>query len=120
VSAPDAERPVSPIYDRLMKYRRHAGWSLGDLAERSGISKTALSEIANGHHQPRLGTVVAIADALGLDVQLVERPDHHCAEEGPWGWICNRPAGHRMPHIQWLNSVERNAWEPVEEADDAR
>ena len=66
--------------------------------------------------QPNLAAVTRIADALGLDVQLVERQDRRCGEQGPYpSWICNRIAGHRLPHIQWLNSVERNAWEPVDD-----
>lgn len=53
---------------RLQDRRRAAGFSLDQLAERSGVSRATLSNIERATTNPSLGVAVKIAAALGLSV----------------------------------------------------
>src|SRR5579859_5578045 len=56
--------------------RTERGWSLDQLAARSGVSKGVLVAIEQGRSNPNLGTLVRIGDAFGLPVtRLVEIGD---------------------------------------------
>ncbi|MEW2450727.1 XRE family transcriptional regulator [Streptomyces parvulus] len=61
---------------RIRSLRRTRGWSLDNLAERSGISPSQLSRIETGHRRLSLDQLTAIASALGRTLdELVESPD---------------------------------------------
>ncbi|HLK33259.1 MAG TPA: helix-turn-helix transcriptional regulator [Terriglobales bacterium] len=49
----------------LWELRTAAGWSLGQLAQRAGVSKAALSQWESGLRQPRVPELEATLDALG-------------------------------------------------------
>lgn len=51
---------------RVRAERQAGGLSLAALAAAAGIGKGSLSEIENGARNPTLGTLYAVADALGL------------------------------------------------------
>jgi transcriptional regulator with XRE-family HTH domain len=51
----------------MRRLRLQRGWRLHDLAKRSGVSKTTLAKIENGH-SPTLKNAVRIAGAFGLSV----------------------------------------------------
>ena len=51
---------------RVRAARQARGLSIGTLAGAAGVGKGSLSEIENGARNPTLGTLYAIADALGL------------------------------------------------------
>ena len=61
----DLERKVS---EQLQAVRRHRGWSLRELAEASGLSLTTVHQIETGRTSPGLGTLQALATALGIPV----------------------------------------------------
>ncbi len=48
--------------------RRARGWSQGELAERSGSSRSFISDVETGKPTVELGRVLAVAAALRLDV----------------------------------------------------
>lgn len=54
------------------------GWSLDELAGRSGVSKGVLVGLEQGRGNPNLGTLIRISDALGVPltrlVQVEEEP----------------------------------------------
>jgi transcriptional regulator with XRE-family HTH domain len=66
-----------------VRFRRQGkGWTLNDLAEKSGISKAYISDLENGSAgKPNIQYVFAIANALGvtldelLDDAAPKRPD---------------------------------------------
>ena len=62
VSEPDALR----FGRNLCLMRRSRGWSGDRLAERAGLSRDAIYKIELGQRSPRLGTLLALADALGV------------------------------------------------------
>lgn len=49
----------------IRRIRKARGMTLQQLSDKSGISLSALSEIENGHNEPRLSTLRLIANALG-------------------------------------------------------
>jgi transcriptional regulator with XRE-family HTH domain len=55
--------------------RRHRGWSLRDLAERSGLALTTVHQVETARTSAGLGTLRALADALGVPLAaLLEEP----------------------------------------------
>jgi transcriptional regulator with XRE-family HTH domain len=60
----------------LQALRTERGWSLDQLAARSGVSKGVLVAIEQGRSNPSLGTLARIGDAFGVPVtRLVEVSD---------------------------------------------
>ena len=60
----------------LQALRAERGWSLDQLAVRSGVSKGVLVAIEQGRSNPGLGTLARIGDAFGVPVtRLVEISD---------------------------------------------
>jgi transcriptional regulator with XRE-family HTH domain len=57
------------IADRLTSLRERRGWSMGQLADRSGVSRAAISRIeSGGTPSPGAATLVRLAGALGVDL----------------------------------------------------
>jgi transcriptional regulator with XRE-family HTH domain len=50
----------------LRERRTIAGWSQETLSLRCGMHLTEISRLENGHRNPRLDTIVKLADALGI------------------------------------------------------
>jgi transcriptional regulator with XRE-family HTH domain len=60
----------------LQSLRAERGWSLDQLAPRSGVSKGVLVAIEQGRSNPNLATLARIGDAFGVPVtRLVDVPD---------------------------------------------
>jgi transcriptional regulator with XRE-family HTH domain len=60
----------------LQALRTERGWSLDQLAARSGVSKGVLVAVEQGRSNPSLGTLARISDAFGVPVtRLVEVSD---------------------------------------------
>jgi transcriptional regulator with XRE-family HTH domain len=70
--------------ERLRAARRERGLSLGALAEAARVGKGSLSEIENGVRNPTLGTLYALAGALGVPLAtlLADRPGVRVASPG--------------------------------------
>src|ERR1700741_5097838 len=55
--------------------RAERGWSLDQLAARSGVSKGVLVSLEQGRSNPNLATLARIGDAFGLPVtRLIDAP----------------------------------------------
>lgn len=55
--------------DKIRELRQGQGWSLVELARRSGVSKLAILNIEIGRHaNPKLLTLCKLADAFGVSV----------------------------------------------------
>jgi transcriptional regulator with XRE-family HTH domain len=54
------------VGERLRAARHARGLSVGALSEAAGVGKGSLSEIENGIRNPTLGTLYAVAGALGV------------------------------------------------------
>ena len=53
----------------LKKYRKTCGYNLRELAKKTNLSTSYLSQIENGKVSPSLSSLVKIADALGTTIQ---------------------------------------------------
>jgi transcriptional regulator with XRE-family HTH domain len=60
----------------VQSLRAERGWSLDQLAHRSGVSKGVLVALEQGRSNPNLATLARIGDAFGVPVtRLVDVPD---------------------------------------------
>lgn len=63
--------PTSAISTRVRIERESRGWSLGDLADRSGVSKAMISKIENGKASPTATILGRLSGAFGLQVSML-------------------------------------------------
>lgn len=74
VRAPGERQLEVAIGQEIRTLRKHAGITVADLAEQSGISLGMLSKIENGLTSPSLTTLNAVSQALGIPMsQLLRR-----------------------------------------------
>lgn len=72
------------VGERLRAARQERGLSVGALAEAAHVGKGSLSEIENGARNPTLGTLYALAGALGVPLAtlIAERAGMRVASPG--------------------------------------
>jgi transcriptional regulator with XRE-family HTH domain len=64
------------VAHNVRSHRAARGWSLDTLAARSGVSKGVLVALERGSGNPNLGTLIRVAESLGLPITaLVEGGD---------------------------------------------
>src|SRR5215831_14978790 len=61
-----ADSVARAIGDRVRHGRNSRGWTLDQLAERSGVSRRMLVSIEQGSANPSIATLLRISDALGI------------------------------------------------------
>jgi transcriptional regulator with XRE-family HTH domain len=64
------------IGDRVRQGRAGRGWTLDQLAERSGVSRRMLVSIEQGSANPSIATLLLISDALGIGLPALVEMDH--------------------------------------------
>jgi len=63
--------------ERMVMLRKRAGLSQKDLAEKSGLTRGAISLLESGQRNPQLMTAIAICDALNISVyELIGRIEY--------------------------------------------
>jgi transcriptional regulator with XRE-family HTH domain len=73
---PDPADLTGALARILLSLRSERGWSLDQLAHRSGVSKGVLVALEQGRSNPNLATLARIADAFGVPVtRLLDVPD---------------------------------------------
>jgi transcriptional regulator with XRE-family HTH domain len=65
---PDLERVAQSLARNLKHLRQERGYSLDALAARSGVSRGMIIQIEQARTNPSIGTVVRLADALGVSI----------------------------------------------------
>lgn len=74
---------TAAVAQHVRALRGARGWSLDELAGRSGVSKGMLVQIEGGRTNPSVGTLVRIADAFGVTVaRLVEQTEERLVHVG--------------------------------------
>jgi transcriptional regulator with XRE-family HTH domain len=68
------EQVTGAVADRVRSLRTGRGWSLDELAGRSGVSKGMLVQIEAARTNPSLGTLCRVADAFGVSMTLLLEP----------------------------------------------
>jgi transcriptional regulator with XRE-family HTH domain len=75
---PDPEAVAAAVARNSRRLRTARGWSLDQLAARSGVSKGMLVHLEQARTNPSLGTLVKLAETLGVSlaalVELHEAP----------------------------------------------
>ena len=72
---PTSEDVKSALSRNLKRLRLSRGWSLDDLATRSGVSRAMIVQVEGAKTNASLGTICELADALAVPVQsLIEVP----------------------------------------------
>lgn len=66
-----------PLVEQLLRRRARLGMSQVELATRTGRASPRLSVIERGQVDPRLSTLMAMAEALGVDLVAVPRSLRH-------------------------------------------
>jgi transcriptional regulator with XRE-family HTH domain len=56
--------------DALRAARKRAGWSQTELAQRSGVHLNTVSQVERGGADPRLSTLQALGNTLGLSLHV--------------------------------------------------
>jgi transcriptional regulator with XRE-family HTH domain len=64
------------IGGRVRQGRGSRGWTLDQLAERSGVSRRMLVSIEQGSANPSIATLLRISDALGIGLPALVNMDH--------------------------------------------
>lgn len=67
------KRQVMPLADRIKDARQVLGWTREILAAYSGVSVSTIGRIERGEFQPRAGTIIALALALGIPPEELAR-----------------------------------------------
>jgi transcriptional regulator with XRE-family HTH domain len=66
---------TSAIGSRVRQTRQARRWTLDRLAQAAGVSRRMLVDVERGGANPTVGTLLKLADALGVDLpSLVEQP----------------------------------------------
>src|ERR1044071_10400868 len=73
---PEIERTVSEIGAKVARARAERGWSLAQLAQRSGLSTAAVHKIEKSGMTPTIASLMKVASALGKSVAyFVDKPE---------------------------------------------
>ena len=64
---------VHPLIEQLTRARTKRGISLQALANRLVVTKDTVWNWENGKHDPRLGSIIAYANALGYELVLAPK-----------------------------------------------
>lgn len=68
------EALTTAIADHVRGLRTARGWSLDELAGRSGVSKGMVVQVEGGRTNPSIGTLARLADAFGVTVARLLEP----------------------------------------------
>lgn len=60
---------ASNLAKNVQELRVERGWSMDELAKKSGISKGSISHLEFGRYDPKLSTVLALAKVLGVSLE---------------------------------------------------
>ena len=88
------------VRTRLRAIRQHLGWSLDDLADRSGVGASTISRIETGHRSISFDVLIPLARELDVSIDelvasdsaddVVIRPEPH-ERSGMTVWPLSRP-----------------------------
>jgi len=99
--APDAVTESAAVGARVKALREAMGFSLRDLAERSGVSATMLSQVERGATSPTLAVASKIAHGLDLSLSQLLRLDEtpHVVVSRSSEHRTHRRGGHQIEEL---------------------
>ena len=111
------EEVKSALSRNVRRLRTLRGWSLDELATRSGVSRAMIVQVEGARTNASLGTICQLADALGAPVQsLIERPNESrlqviaademsvlwSTEDGSWArLLCGTSSREKLEFWSW-------------------
>jgi transcriptional regulator with XRE-family HTH domain len=78
--SPSARRQPAMIGQVLRERRGYHGWTLADVAEKTGISKSTLSKIENDLISPSYQTIIQLCEGLDIEIGDLLAPNSNSAE----------------------------------------
>jgi len=54
--------------EKIRRLRKKKGWKLVELSVETGLGRVFLSNLENGKHEPKLGTIKKLSDAFDLTI----------------------------------------------------
>jgi transcriptional regulator with XRE-family HTH domain len=75
----EADERGKLIGGRVRQRRSERGWTLDQLAERSGVSRRMLVNVEQGSANPSISTLLRISDALGIGLPVLVDVDRSAA-----------------------------------------
>ena len=110
-------RNSGPVAARLKAIRKEQGWTLEEVAKRSGISKATLSKLENGRTNLTFTTVTKLSEGLDIPVSQLANPAHVMegsrrsvsragggatfeADDILWQVLCNDLSGHDQVYLR--------------------
>ena len=66
----------------IREARKARGWTQSALGEYAGVTQATVSTLERGEGNPTMGTVLALASVLGLNLTAEMRPKH----DAPFPW----------------------------------
>lgn len=100
---------MSGFSETLAALRRGAGLTQAELAERLGISKSAVSMYERGNREPELGLLEAMADLFGVSVSALLGRDEAPLVNGDAELTEYLEALRDRPEMRMLFSLTKNA-----------
>ncbi len=91
--------------NRVRELRRTRGWSQAELAEKAGISRTAVSAVEGARLVPSVAAAIALAQALETTVETLFAAAAETPPVAQWAWPAN-PADGRY----WEAAVAGRLW----------
>jgi transcriptional regulator with XRE-family HTH domain len=70
------EPELAMLGERLFALRSARGWTLEELAERSGLSKPFLSRLESGSRQPSIAAILTLARVFGVPMGSLFETEH--------------------------------------------
>lgn len=59
--------------ERIRRLRKQRNWGQVELSVESGFGRVFLSNLENGKHEPKLGTIKKLANAFGMTMSQLIR-----------------------------------------------
>ena len=115
------QNTIANLAQAVRHHRIAREWSIDQLVRRSGVSKGAIVAVENATTNPSLGTIVRLADALGVsitdlledareaEVRVISPTAHRRLWQGPHGgeaWLIETVSGPAPVELwRWLLPV---------------
>lgn len=64
------------MLEKMRDYRKQKGWTLKDLAKKTGVTSISIGRYETGKREPNLTTLVKIADVLEVTVDDLLTKSH--------------------------------------------
>ena len=79
--------------EKILNMRKARGWSQEELADRTGVSRQAVSRWESGSAKPDADKIIAICDLFGISADYLLRDNYE--GNAPRGRLIRRPRRNR-------------------------